>query len=269
MTEQDPAASAFYEGIRVISDAFRPVLEAKEGSGGRKVIGTALVVGEANTRFVVTANHVVSGPKAKFIGVTGQDTVSWPRRYSILEAKQQGLPDADVAWVTATVSDNDTVFRAHLPMALARAAIPDAEGPVYVAVGFPGSKSKLWHGEGRLAAKLMSAVVQKAPRESWEQLALDERVQIAMTYSQDARTSLDGAPVVGSHPRGMSGGALMALMRAGDNISVAIPFLIGILTQYHDDIDTLVATRVSHLWDATPAFGRADGLYRQAEQPVT
>jgi hypothetical protein len=265
MDLQTPA-SALNDGIQRVSGAFRPVFVAEEGSGGRKATGTAFVVGENNRRFLLTAEHVVKGPHKKFVGVIGEDTFPWPRNYSKLAAKQEGLPDADIAWASATVTQSDTALRDHLPFALARAAIPDEDGAVYVAVGFPVSKAKIRLGEGIAAAKLMTAVVHRAPSEVLNDLSLDPRIQIAMAYSQDGRTNLDGSSAKGAHPQGMSGGALFALMSTqSENKTVVIPFLIGILTQYHIDINALVATRVAHFWNAIPEHGVSQPLYSRVD----
>jgi hypothetical protein len=89
-------------------------------------------------------------------------------------------------------------------------------------------------------------------------------VQIALSYSQESRTDLEGQAAMGAHPRGMSGGAVMAMMRANnDTRSISIPFLVGILTQYHQNIDTSVATRVVHLWNATEYAATPNPVYRR------
>ena len=270
MTEQDPAAIAIFESIRTIGDAFRPIMVAKEGSGGRKASGTAIVVGHAATRFVLTAEHVVSGPQAKFMGVIEEDSVPWPTKYSRLVGTNEELPDPDVAWATTTVNETDVALKAHLPIALARAAIPDSTESNYVAVGYPVSKSKLWHSEGRLATKLMTAVVKKASADEMGNLAIDDRVQMAFTYTQHSRTDLEGNATVGSHPRGMSGGAILAMMQAGNPPNaVALPFLVGILTNFHDDVGVLIATRVSHIWNAIPSLQVSKPLYLRATVPNT
>lgn len=265
--KQDPRTGKYRRAIDSISDAFRPVLLTQEGSAGRQATGTALVVADGDTRFVITAEHVVRGSDPRSFGVTREYAVPWPRRYSKLVATGEDIPDADLAWATATVSRDDTALRAALPMALARAAIDDSLGPVYVAVGYPVSKAKVRQGEGKLAAKLMSAVIELAPPEKCRELGLDDRVQIAFAYSQEPRTNLQRDSIAGAHPRGMSGGAVMVMMGAGDDSGAPpIPFLVGILTEYHKNIDTLVATRVRHLWNAvdyrrgqpTPLYLRAD-----------
>ena len=237
MSEADLPPPEVMRAIEPYADAFRLVMLAEEGSGGRRATGTAIVVADGTTRFVITAAHVVAGPERRFFGVAGDDSVPWPSRYSKLVPLHDDLPDADVAWARAKVLPSDTALASAIPLALARAAIPDSSGSSYLAVGFPYSKSKVRLSLGVVASKLMVAVVELAPVATRSALGLNERVQAAFSYSQESRLGPDRMPIVGSHPIGMSGGAVFAIMQAttkGDQETSYLPFLVGILTQYHE-----------------------------------
>lgn len=86
-----------------------------------------------------------------------------------------------------------------------------------------------------------------------------------MTYAQEGRINLDGSQANGAHPRGMSGGALFMMGVGGAGNAVAIPFLVGILTQYHNDVSTLVATRIAHFWNATPDLRISKAIYARID----
>ena len=266
MTEGPAAATVIADAIRHLSDAFRPVLYAEEGSAGRRTTGTAFVVEDDERRLVVTAKHVLRGCEQKYFGVVGQNTVKWPRRYSTLEALQPGLPDADLAWASATVAKDDEALAAAIPIALTKADLCEQTGSAYVAVGFPTSKAKLRDAQAVLHAKLMAAVVELAPAAHCSQLGLHPQVQMGLTYSQHDRTDLLGDPTVGAVPTGMSGGAVFALMKAltTDGSEHAVPFLVGVLTEFHEQENTLVATRIKHLWTAIGAWPQPEPpLYRR------
>ena len=248
--------------------AIRAVMEVEEGSGGRKAVGSVTVIADENVRYLLTAAHTVSGPQTKLIGVEGGDALPWPRHYSRLAPVSAELPDADIACATATVSAKDTALAESVPLGLSLGGVPDYPGSVYLAVGFPTSKSKMRYSERALASRMMCAVVEIAPKRVGQDLRLDPRVQLAFTYSQAGRQDLDGRTTVGAHPRGMSGGAVFAMLRAtaSDGSSADMPYLVGILTDFHADQGCLVATRVSQVWRAIGLLQDGqDALYRRAD----
>lgn len=240
------------DAFQPFAHTVRPLMEIEDGSGRRLPVGTAVLVQSNAARYVLTAAHVVSGPTTKLIGVFEQDAIAWPRPYSLLKPMEGNLPDADLAWATATALPGDTALSPGLPMALALGNVPDAPGSAYIAVGFPGSRAKVRHPDGLLNSKMMIAVVERAPPAAASAVVKDARVQMALHYSQAGRTGLDGSPTVGAHPKGMSGGAVFAVLQATTPKGSIefLPFLAGIVTEFHADIATLVATRVTHLWQA-------------------
>lgn len=245
-------ANDLLQAITPYTHTIRPILEIREGSARRDAVGTAIVVGQDSTRYVVTAEHVVSGPLQKLIGVSEQNAIPWPRPCSRLAPVQATLPDADVAWAASTVKPEDIALSPPLPLALAVGSLPDAPGSAYVAVGFPGSRAKVRQSEAQLASKMMFAVVEIASRAIVAQVLKDERVQIALRYSQAGRIGLDGEPIVGAHPRGMSGGAIFMMLegRTANGSVHVFPFLAGVITDFYEKADCIVATRVSHIWQA-------------------
>jgi hypothetical protein len=119
-------------------------------------------------------------------------------------------------------------------------------------------------GEGVAEAKLMVALVDLVATELCPQGRQDRRVHYCFNYSQEGRTDLAGAPSVGAHPRGMSGGAVFAVGHAKTSTgSYYVPFLVGILTEFHEDSGMLVASRVRNVWEALGILqaGRG-GLFR-------
>jgi hypothetical protein len=154
MTDRNEYERRIRESVVQLRDAFRPVLHAVEGSGGRRVTGTAFVVADNATRFVISAWHVVRGPEPRYFGVIGGSTVQWPKRYSKLRGLESGLPEPDVAWAKATALQGDTSLAASIPMSHARGAGPHALQGAYLAVGYPVSKAKLRYATDTLSSGL-------------------------------------------------------------------------------------------------------------------
>jgi len=229
-------------------NAFRLVLREIEGSTGREAWGTCTVFSDDAVRFVVTAQHVVKRPPRTYVTVPGEDTFPWPSAHSVLQPVSTGVPDADVAWARAVAKDEDTSLAGGIPIGLAQLRVPISSELSYLAVGFPSSKAKVRHGAAQSKARLMLAAVQLASVEVSKSLGLDDRVHCAFTYKRDVRLDLDGRQLQGAEPHGMSGGVVLALFTAGPEQSGTppIPVIVGILTEYHEKCEALVATRVEH-----------------------
>jgi hypothetical protein len=263
----DARVASLMGAVQPLTEAFRPVFRVLEG-GGREVLGTAIVVADGSTRFVLTANHVFDPPGARFIGVRDSLSIPWPGKRSRLQATRADLPDADVTWVRGTTIDEDRQFQASIPAALAIAALDDSPRGVYIAAGYPTSRAKVRMGEGLISAKLMLAAVELAPEVKRDAVAAHTDAQMVFRYSQTGRTNASGQPAMGAHPRGMSGGGVFLVTRGDDeeNPPQLIPFLVGVLTEFHEKEDVLVATRIRRIWEAT-GMQRPVGerLYRRVD----
>jgi hypothetical protein len=111
----------------------------EEGSGSRRFISSSFVFGHRNRQLVITAEHVVSGPETKFVGVSPSRGVLWPKEYSRLEPMGSNTlyPDVAFAFVKVDVSREPDI-PPPLPMSLVLGGQQFADGSSMVAVGFPG-----------------------------------------------------------------------------------------------------------------------------------
>jgi hypothetical protein len=240
-------------------------MEVQEGSGRRRAVGTALVIGDGLSRIVTTAHHVVSGPTSKAFGVTGQESVPWPRKYWKLGAKVASVPDPDVAWAVATVTPEDEALAAKIPLALARPGrVEVTESSTLLVLGYPASKAKSRDAHTVMSTKLMSAVVSLAGADACSKLGLDDRVQYGLLYDRTSRTFPHDQR---AHPQGMSGGALFLILQGAPpgREPVYVPMLIGILTEFHEDDDLLVATKVEYLLHGVGVQVMADPLHERVD----
>lgn len=251
--------------LEPLHDAFRPVLGIKEGSGGRQLKGTATLIQEGEQRFLVTAHHVVKDGTPKSFGVSGSESIPWPKNYFILRPGDQSLPDPDIAWAHTRSAPPGAGLDGGIGAALAVTAHEESGNTAYLAAGYPASKGKVRMGAGTAESKLMVALVELANREEWPREGLDSRTHVCFRYSQEGRTDIHGAPAVGAHPRGMSGGAVFAVGQPKQPTEKPfyVPFLVAVLTEFHEAAGILVGAKIGNLWEAvgmqTP---RARQLYR-------
>lgn len=229
------------------ASALRPVFEIADGSGRRSVVGTAIIVEGLKTRYVLTAEHVLAGPRQKLIGVPEAEAIPWPEEYSTLISLDSSAPNADVAWVE--IADRMHELSPGLPSASLSGWDADAMGATYLAVGFPVSRSKVLHPSRQVKAKLMFAVVAVTPETQSSKRIVDKRVQLGLEYSQHGRLDIDGRHVTGPFPRGMSGGAIFLMLEAAmpDGTKIPFPQLVGIFTEFHKSENCIVSTRVSQV----------------------
>ncbi len=259
---EDERVTKLLSAVQPFHDALRPVIRVEEGSGGQRIEGTATVVHEGTGRFVLTAHHVVMGDLTCYLGVRGRPSVRWPSAYSVLEPLLSTAFDADIAWAHARVGAEQSDLEGGLPMAMAVTSLDDSANTMYVAAGYPASKAKVRMGLGSAEARLMFAVVELAPPAGWRPSGFDPAVQMAFKYSQTGRSNAQGEAAVGAHPKGMSGGAVFAIGQSrSSSAPLYMPFLVGLLTQFHEDHGLLVATRIRHIWESL-------GLQQPRNQPL-
>jgi len=236
-----------------MSGAFRPISLLEDGSGKLRPTGTAFVLASGNRRVFVTAEHVVEGHELKYVGLSPEGGVYWPKKYWKLVPLIQDLPPADVAWATTNLApDASPDLAAALPLDLARPEFRLDEGSSLVAIGYPASRAKVKQAHSVIATELMSVVGEAAPPNTYSELALDPRVHLAVTYRKDGLVDASGSRIVGAHPKGMSGGGLFVVTygQPRDRPLLVVLFLAGVLIRFHSaPHNVMVATRIECLLD--------------------
>lgn len=164
-------ATALQAAVRGLASCVRPLSLIEEGSGGKRFIGSAFIVAAGQRRIVITAEHVVSGPEVKFLGLSEAGGINWPKDYFRVEAVDTSRTSPDIAFAIADVAAEDPTSEVRpLPIDLLYPGQSFEVGASMVAVGFPGSKAKSREGQSRLSAKLMSVVGDLAPDDVYSRL---------------------------------------------------------------------------------------------------
>lgn len=263
MAGKEEELSALMRCLEPLDSAFRPILGTKEGSGGKRLEGTATIVAHGVQRFVLTAHHVVK-ERHKLIGAEG-DAVDWPRKFYRLEPRTADACDPDIAWAHARFAPTGSGLDGGIGMALATGQHEPSPTSAYLVAGYPASKGKVRMGDGFAQAKLMVALVDLATPDKVPGHRRDMRTHLCFNYSRSQRSGQSGEPRVGAHPEGMSGGAVFAVGRPAvqPEEPIFIPLLVGILTEFYEDSEILVASRVRNVWEALGLVPALHGpLYR-------
>jgi len=252
MSKDEGSFDEFMTGMRLILGAFRSILRIGQGSSRKEAIGTAFVVAHGSKRHVITAEHVLAGPEDKLLGIDESGSIRLPRKYSRLVALEPNAAQADVAWTTFEPPNDVAALGTAIPFELASAATDIVPGVAYVAVGQPTSKSKLVDAQNALSSSVMMAFVEPAPPFVVDAIGIDRDVQFAFSYPPDTAAKVSKGAPRPARPRGMSGGAIVATARVsiGAGRTRMIPIIIGVLTEFYDEHQTFVATRIEHFWAA-------------------
>lgn len=237
-------------------ESVKPVLLVEEGSGGKQQIGSLFVLAMGKHRIVVTAAHVVQRAQRTLFGVTASRTSPWPTSYKVLTPVNAAYPDADVAYFTG-VPNRGSAARAteSLPIEAAD-VVEERPGMSFIAMGYPLSRNKLRDAQTRLRSGRMSVLIDSIAHDAYAALKLDPRVHLACRYDPKDRVDEDGEEVTGAHPRGMSGGVLLApsIEQSSAKKAYFVMRVAGVITLYHPaPANILVATRIQHLLDAIAA----------------
>lgn len=249
----DSSVDAIRQALIAIGDAIKPISIVEEGSGGLLPSGSSFLVSIGHHRYHVTANHVVSGPQSKIVGLSSAGAIQWPRSYSVLQPISPEYPTVDVAYAIATVS-SDALPDIEAAIQL-RSAIPNQviePGTSLVAAGFPTSRSKIRYAEDRLEGRLMYLAGDALVPAPGSGITYDNRIHIAMRYDPQACQDFEGEPITGPVPTGMSGGVLFrpTIAHYASGRSSVILSVAGILSEYHARHRLMIATNINCFLDA-------------------
>jgi hypothetical protein len=238
------------EAAQLLGRAVKPVLRVKEGSGGRKLCGSAFVIEHAGEFAAVTAAHVLEDdPGPRYLAVSERGSAKWPSPYSRIVAIATDAPDPDIACSRfALAPDAEPGAADAFPLISVQTGFIPTSGMTFLAVGHPFSRGKMRHATGTLHASLVHISGEAVTLPEYAKLGLDRRVHLAMRYESTAVRLLDGSAGKGPVPEGMSGGVLLLMTQDDARVVHLLP--VGIVTTYRPGPPgLLVATRLDALLD--------------------
>ena len=258
----DPRNACVVAAAKALGWAVKPVLRAKEGSGGKHAFGTAFVVELEGQYAAVTAAHVIDGPETKYIGISSSSMTPWPKSAARIRALRDGLADPDIVCGRFTLLPTDHEgARDAVQLSNSMPDYVPGLGMTLLAVGNPVSRGKFQHSEGKHRAGTVYLTGDAVPLAEYEKLQLDPRVHIALHYTRDSMKRPDGSSALGPMPPGMSGGPIFLLTEKPNGDVVLL--LVGIMTSYRPGPpELIIGTHVIALLDhLTPFRPRSDRLF--------
>lgn len=212
-------------------------------------VGTAFLMYGQGHHFLVTAAHVVAEPQGMFFYVdvntkralTGRmmrsrsastGEADW-RDVAVVLLEEPGLPP--YPGIDKTSGDLD--------LFLVGPTEPGADD-VYLATGMPASRTKANPHTSQIKVEAFSLVASSAPAATYAALGRKARDHLVMTLNRQDSQNIDGTPRVFPDPHGMSGSPVWRL--ATESNGVEGVQLAGVLTEFHEAKNALVAIRIDH-----------------------
>lgn len=234
-------------------EAIRPIYGADE-KGRPKFIGTCFFIEYKNSKYLITAAHVVDNAEKTplFIG-GGKDFFPIPNRF-FLTVPPNGNRDKDFYdFAFQEIKDDDFQFIEKAQVILEAdisPRLPNLQKRVHLALGYPRSKNKkVDPTTSKIRLKRLSYFASWDPfPEMYFELGLTGNDHIAITRRSQSRDT-EGVMVNSIGPVGMSGGPLLDLGRMVSMTELTTrktyaPKLAGILIEHDEKHEAIVAVRI-------------------------
>jgi hypothetical protein len=247
------SAAELHRAVGALAPCLRPISYIEEGSGGKRFVGSAVLLSSGDQRAIVTAAHALDGSESKIVGMLDAGRRPWPEAFRRVQPIDSALQDPDLAFSVATVSDGAPAWRGGLTLNQLypdQTFLPRAS---MVAVGFPASRVKTRYDRNALSVEPLAIGCDLASESEYRAVNADMETDLVVTFSQSRRLDSNGQPSAMPDPRGMSGGALFISTydTHGAGGASYTPRLVGILKRcYRAPHHLLVATRIECFLDA-------------------
>ena len=217
-------------------------------------IGTAIALDWNRQKLLLTAAHVIDNNEFSSLYVGGADPI--PLEMEFLTSSKSGQDRSQDHYDFAIGRIPPQTLKAlegisFIPESDVCTTSSEPDGTTYTVAGYPNSKNKKTNATKRvLHAELLHYTdVARTNQTLAEKLNLSKTTHIFMNY--DRRHSLDaqGRRVNSPRLKGLSGGPVFNIGVLSDPSVLSgcrhpDPCVIGLLTEYHQDQKTIIATRV-------------------------
>lgn len=227
-----------------------PVM-APDAKGNPRPVGSAVLFASGNRTFVLTAAHVVTKFQTHGMYLGGRERIveAEGRRHYSVPTAPGGVDRADVGFIE--LSQDEAASLGEVRFLRAADVDPDEwsrplpqgrNRALYVVFGYPASKMK--RNPVRLTVRTppMTYLGPGASPDKYAAVGVEPHSHLVVDFVRDAlvtRTGVGRGPV----PRGVSGGGAWRCenLTTGD---LTESRLVAIMTEWHQERDLLVGTRV-------------------------
>lgn len=233
----------------------RPIYGATE-RGEPDHIGSAVLLNVNGSKVMITAAHVIDENKVTTLYVGGNANIELiEAEFSITEApkKMRSLDHYDVAFCELPPALAEKLQATFISMDDVARHVPDEQGRLYTALGFPNTMNKIGWNE-RKSGLIRSEMLQFTnPYRIDEEVARDlpnsGKDHIFIPYSERWQDE-DGLVENAKKPTGMSGGAVIDCGKASSVETIAgtnnpTQRLAGISIEYRKERHVMIATRMA------------------------
>lgn len=218
-----------------------------KSSGARPVhVGTGILVEMAGQPFLISARHVLKDARSLFFYIDtkvtrklsgqlllGQLEAGTADRIDVAILRLQGPSLPPYPGVNKFCLSTNRMVRA--------AAVPRYEKN-YLITGFPTTRTKANPHAMQLRSEAFCLIAQSSNSEKYKSLGLSEETHIVLPLDRSETIHTNGTARIFPDPHGMSGSPVWWL--PDDQNGLTIPMLVGIVIEYHEDLNVVVATDI-------------------------
>lgn len=239
------------------NNSIRPIY-GTDKRGTPNQIGTCTFISLDNHKFLLTAAHIidenkntplyVTGNNSKFLGIEG--------KFKITESNMRDRGDDKYDFALMELNEGDITKLGDIHFISEDEMSLDDEyksGKMYLTIGYPNSKNKSISVKDKVVKSqkyyLRSTLTNDSAK--FAELGVHESSHLLLNYDRENGTDSTGKQVKTFYPGGMSGGGLFVI---GDPSNLEdfvkhkdTPKLVGMLIEYHEKQNVVVATRISEI----------------------
>jgi hypothetical protein len=221
--------------------------------GTAKFNGSSVLLQVGGRFFFVSAAHVFAAPgDGGTLHVIGDSRNVKPRLDDVVGGTDSSSPHPpkgriDVAFVEVSSAEVERLGGA-AAVQMDKVDVDESLKPRgrYLALGYPGSKTKVHYREGTLKVNPFAYHAGRAEPEIYAALGYSPNTHLILDYDRDSVSWTDQVERQGPHPRGMSGGGIWRVRNVDpEPPSPADAKLLAILIEYYAEQRVIVATRIA------------------------
>lgn len=228
----------------------------QEYPGGKAVfIGSSILLQVADRFFFASAAHVFKAPPAgatlHVVGDSRNGKLCYEDAVGGTDASSANPAEGSIDVAFIEVSSHDVArLGGAAAVQMDQVDVDESLRPKgrYLAIGYPGSKTKVHHHAGTLNVNPLVLHTGRVDLQSYAALGLSPNTHLVFKYDRDSISWTDNVKRKGPRPHGMSGGGVWRVR----NVDPAPPSpadakLISIMIEYRAESDVIIATRIALL----------------------
>jgi len=237
-----------------LTNTIIPIIGSDE-DGEPCPVGSGILFGVGNERFLITAAHVLDENKLTTLYLPGESELvelAGPGRQSTPPKNNRLLDHLDAAYLHLS---SDIVCRINkiywfLPPQLVDMDDASVAGDHYMFTGYPHKAIVPLYGTRKISAQLHSYTDRACGAETYAQVNADPVSNIVINFDAKQAKDGNGRIVTPKERRGMSGGGVWSASKVSQVVGLPNARLCGVAIEHKKKQKCLVATKINFVLES-------------------